>query len=289
MIISVPMLVMALAAAVILVWPLWRRTTEPLPVGLEDPASDDVRTLASEKRRLLLELQRLRQDRLEGRLGEDDFRQLEAEHEAEVAEVMRRLDGLAKRRGRTAQAQDRPALHRIGSVVLLTALVGLGLMMSQSIVGPSDAAGEARAERSALAKALAELELRLAEQPDDVGGWILAARSRTALGDPGAAIEAWTQVLALEPDYHDARLQLVALLLQSRHPVSLNAALEHLEALLRVEPHDPLLLWYHGVNLAALDRHTEAAESLEAVLRAAQAESELAELARQALQELGGS
>jgi cytochrome c-type biogenesis protein CcmH len=51
------------------------------------------------------------------------------------------------------------------------------------------------------------LATRLEDEPEDVDGWRRLARSRTVLGDPGGAAEAYDRALALAPDHPETLLR----------------------------------------------------------------------------------
>jgi len=120
-----PVLIALLAVvAIVLVYPLWWRSAQPLPVGLEDSETDQA--LADEQRRLLLSLRRLHYDYAEGRMTAADYRALEAEYQLALALAMERQavpQALSPAEPEQAAA-PRKVFYRVGSlgVVLLLAV-----------------------------------------------------------------------------------------------------------------------------------------------------------------------
>ncbi|MGI9329336.1 MAG: tetratricopeptide repeat protein [Gammaproteobacteria bacterium] len=103
-----------------------------------------------------------------------------------------------------------------------------------------------------LADALASLEARLAEQPDDVSGWLLLGNTYLQLQRPADAQNAFARARQLAPEDVQAKLGLAeAMTLQNRDALG-GAAGELIEEVLVIEPDSPRALWYGG--LAALAR-----------------------------------
>jgi len=103
-----------------------------------------------------------------------------------------------------------------------------------------------------LADALASLEQRLAQQPDDLGGWLLLGNTYLQLQRPADAQNAFARARQLVPDDVQAKLGIAeAMTLQNRDALAGEAG-ELVEQVLLVEPDSPRALWYGG--LAALAR-----------------------------------
>lgn len=79
--------------------------------------------------------------------------------------------------------------------------------------GPTDAdiaAAENMSEddRQAMIRGMVDnLAARLEDEPDDLAGWRMLARSWEMLGDPGAAAKAYAQAVTLEPDHAETLLR----------------------------------------------------------------------------------
>jgi len=63
-------------------------------------------------------------------------------------------------------------------------------------------------ERQAMIQGMVDnLAARLEDEPDDLAGWRMLARSWEMLGNPGAAAQAYTRAVALEPDHAETLLR----------------------------------------------------------------------------------
>ncbi len=63
-------------------------------------------------------------------------------------------------------------------------------------------------ERQAMIQGMVDnLAARLENEPDDLAGWRMLARSWEMLGDPGAAAQAYARALTLEPDHAETLLR----------------------------------------------------------------------------------
>lgn len=239
--------------AVALVYPLWWRSTQPLPVGLEGAEAEQ--ELADEKRRLLVNLRRLRCDHAEGRIAESDYPHLESECQQQLAAAMDKLDRLAALPAEQGQAAaPRKLFHRVGSLLALLLLAVPALYIFDPLRPSLDESGG----KTSLEGALRQLERKLADNPDNAGNWALAARSYEAMGRQGEALKAWARVLTLQQDNREARFNLALALIRSENAGARRKGLEHLDALLQNEPDATALLWYKGVALFSLERKQEA-------------------------------
>lgn len=96
-----------------------------------------------------------------------------------------------------------PRRRLLLAVVLATLVVALPLAFYRSTGMPeaADPAFAERARRPDMATLLAELERRLAEQPELVEGWLMLGRSRMGLGQHDKAVAALEKALQLDsPD-----------------------------------------------------------------------------------------
>ncbi|MBE2262452.1 MAG: hypothetical protein IAE92_06905 [Burkholderiaceae bacterium] len=87
-----------------------------------------------------------------------------------------------------------------GAPAMLGAGPGAAAISAEAPGAPSHATGGGTME-----VATERLANRLQQQPDDVGGWALLARSYTVLGRHADALQAWQRALALQPG--DAELR----------------------------------------------------------------------------------
>lgn len=115
-------------------------------------------------------------------------------------------------------------------------------------------------ERSGRIRAMVEgLAARLEDDPSDIEGWLRLAQSRTVLGEPEAAKEAYQRAMEQAPGDTDVLRAYAGSLLGGRHPET-NAASVGAEAvdlyrkIVEIDPNDPEAHWYLG--LAAVQQGT---------------------------------
>lgn len=264
--------------AIALLYPLWWRTTAPLPAGLEGAAEEQ--DLAGEKRRLLGNLRRLRYDYAEGRIAEADYNLLESECQQQLATVMDELERQSSPEvDQGPAAAPRKLFHRAGSLVLLLLLAAPAWFIYNQFRPPLDEVGG----KTSLEGALQQLEKKLADNPNNAEGWVLAARTYEAMDKRAEALNAWSRVLALQPENREAMFNLALALIQSENRGARQKGLEYLDALLKNEPDAPALLWYRGLALFGLERKKEARETWLKLQSILPPDSENAELVREAL------
>ena len=96
------------------------------------------------------------------------------------------------------------------------------------------------------------LAARLVDDPSDIEGWLRLAQSRTVLGEPEAAKDAYEQALKQAPDDVDVIRAYAGSLLGETHPET-NAASVGDEAvdlyrkIIEIDPNDPEAHWYLGL------------------------------------------
>ncbi len=101
------------------------------------------------------------------------------------------------------------------------------------------------------------LAARLEDDPNDVEGWLRLAQSRTVLGEPEAAKEAYRRALEIKPENPDVLRAYASSLLGDVHPETKVAtvsdgAAELYRKLVDLKPDDPEAHWYLG--LAAVQK-----------------------------------
>lgn len=264
--------------AIALLYPLWWRTTAPLPAGLEGAVAEQ--DLAGEKRRLLGNLRRLRYDHAEGRVAVVDYHKLESEYQQQLAAVMDELELQSSPEVDQVQAvAPRKLFHRAGSLVVLLLLAAPALYIFNQLRPPLDETGG----KTSLESVLAQLEKRLADNPGNAEGWMLAARTYEAMDRRSEALNAWGKALALQPENRETMFNLGLALIQSESADARQKGLAYLDVLLKKEPDAPALLWYKGVALFSLERKKEAREIWLKLQATLPPDSENAELVREAL------
>lgn len=206
---------------------------------------------AREKARLSAQFQKELQI-LEKEQGADFYEPEEAERQR--LEIGRRflaeMDALEE-----GTKKKRKSPHYIGIVFLLI-IAPLSLVLYAKLGAP-EISGRYFPEKDqmeegshlTLQQVVAMLERRLENQPEDVEGWRLLARSKLVLGEPAKARLAAEKALALRPE--DRAIQKIwvqahlAVIFSTAEPISpaLQAVLDRLE---QEQPEDPDILYLAG-------------------------------------------
>ncbi len=135
-------------------------------------------------------------------------------------------------------------------VVVFT--VGLSVGLYNHVGSPNlPSAAPHSGELPDMAAVMASLEQRLAENPDDLNGWKMLARSQMALQRFADAVTSWERVMELEDGRNAQTLVDLSLALLSRDGTAVEgrpAAL--IESALALEPNNPAALFYSGVASA---------------------------------------
>jgi cytochrome c-type biogenesis protein CcmH len=246
---------MTVIAAGAVLWPLFRRQSEVRRESFELGVYRDQ----------LAEIER------------DQERGLIAPAEAKAArlEIERRLLRVA---GAVASAPERhQAGGRRGLVVAAAALVPLlAVMLYAGLGSPGlpDQPIAARQDRQQpdpnrpdIERMVAQLEDRLAQNPNDLEGWLMLGRSRGVLGKPQAAIEAYRRAQSLAADDPRVLAGLGESLVVAAGGVVTPEAKQLFARLVEREPADPRAAFYlgwadaqAGDNHAALERWRELLE-----------------------------
>ena len=128
--------------------------------------------------------------------------------------------------------------------------------------GGGDIARLPAPEQSAAIRGMVDgLAARLAQNPDDLEGWLRLARARMVLGDPAASVEALGRALAAAPDRLDIRVARAEALLSLRPEGDErvpDAAAEAFRDILARAPDEPRALWWVGMAAMEAGRRDEA-------------------------------
>lgn len=116
---------------------------------------------------------------------------------------------------------------------------------------------------------------RMAENPDDADGWNRLARAYGVLGDQSGAVEAYGNLVRLNPDDVQARLSLGGAYLALAGPGPMPVtAIEQFEAVLALDASNPDALWFLGRADAEAGRNDAAREKWQRLLGQLQPGSE---------------
>jgi len=108
-------------------------------------------------------------------------------------------------------------------------------------------------ERSGQIRSMVEgLAARLEDDPSDIEGWLRLAQSRSVLGEPEAAEEAYRRAMEQEPENTEVLRAFAGSLLGETHPETRTAAVGDEAAdlyrqIIAINPDDPEAHWYLGL------------------------------------------
>ena len=291
-----------LGVVAILIYPLWGRTSISIPMGPEAVADQEHIDLEIEKQTLLNSLNDLDLDLGQGRLNPDDYERLKTIDENRLGPVLDRLDALDQAGSRPrSNSKDAPRLtpsvRWAVSTILAVVVIGPAIGVYSVVHGKIGLEAKQLAAQSAPVQQampnpvemVARLEKRLAENPNDLQGQIMAGRSYMTLQRMEDARRTWTKVIEMDYGNYEAHHSLGLVLLQtnpSGDPKGIGEALKHFEIALFKVPREPAILWYQGVALVQLGRTREADESWTTAFQNLPQGSDNANMVKEALQDL---
>lgn len=135
-------------------------------------------------------------------------------------------------------------------VIVATVAVSVGLY---SRVGSPDipSAGAQSDTIPDMESAIASLQQRLRDNPEDVNGWNMLARSYMTMQRFGDAVTAYERVMELEDGQNAQTMVDLALAILSRDGTSIEGRTSSLiEGALALEPNNPAALFYSGIASA---------------------------------------
>ncbi len=198
-------------------------------------------------------------------LQEDQRRGLLPAEEADAAkrEVERRLlRSDAEAQGEGGPASSAPLFRRLGAafIVLLMPLAGVGLYLGYGTPGlPGLPFAERQGGSSQEAEMLvAQLEARLAGNPEDAEGWLVLARVYERMARYGQAAEAYRRIIDLGRGGAEVHASLGEVLVaEAGGQVGRDARLAFAQAI-EMDPANPRARYYAGMAMAQDDRLADA-------------------------------
>lgn len=199
-------------------------------------------------------------------------RGLITEDQAEAArvEIQRRVLALGGKEEKTATPSApapawRPRWISLGALGLGVPALALALyfsigspgLPSQPFTGTSSSGADAMAGRS-VEEAIANLERRLADDPQDMNGWLLLGRSFIALERLEDAVNALKRAAALSEGNLDIMTMLGEAMVWSANGIVTPDALRLFEAVLEQRPSEPAARFYLGIARAQAGEAQEA-------------------------------
>ena len=191
------------------------------------------------------QLAELERDKSRGLISEDEAKSARAEIARRMLATERSEEAAKPRDGSQTFAIAVAVAAPVLAIVLYLAAGSPhlpGLPLAERHAGETD--GEARKE---LTQRVATLAQRLQANPDDRDGWLLLARSLTALERHAEAATAWRQAVRLSGGDPEPAGSLAESLIQSANGVVTPEARGVLERVRATRPFDPRALFYLGL------------------------------------------
>lgn len=185
-----------------------------------------------------------------------------------------------------AGSADQGGRPKGGALVLTTLLVAgsaglyawLGTPEGMQPAGPAGSG-----EPGSMKQAVAQLEERLRERPDNLDGWMLLGRSRMAMGNTNGAIAAYRRARELAPDQPEVLVSLAEALAQSSGHQLAGEPEALLDEALRHDPTHQRALWFAGIADWQAGAYEQAAAHWETLLERLEPGSDVANSVREQL------
>ena len=147
------------------------------------------------------------------------------------------------------------ASHKLSPLVALVIVftVALSVGMYDSIGSPNVPSGRSvnANDAAAMNDAITSLQARLAENPEDIGGWKMLGRSQAALNNFTASADAYEKAMALEDGKVAQTMVDLAVAILNRDNTQIEGRPASLiESALALDPNNPPALFYSGVAAA---------------------------------------
>jgi cytochrome c-type biogenesis protein CcmH len=235
-------IVALLVLALLFIVPVLLRKNQPMTEDFDDY------NVAIAKDRL----KELKQQRDDGEISNEIYQQLHDELETTLA-----IDLDANRHAETTKVSGNASRNRF-IPVLMVVIVPLLAVLIYAQIGNFDAAtgkltgntsipaGEGRGEMT-IAEAVAKLEQRLQEQPDNADGWFMLGKTYMRLQQYQKSAEAYEKLIALVGENEiQVMLGYADALAMSEGGQLTGTAWPIVEKLQRMDPHNPTVLWMVG-------------------------------------------
>lgn len=198
------------------------------------------------------QLAELERDVARGMIGTEEAR-------AARLEIQRRLLAQAEAAEMPVRTGRTPALAAVLALLIAGGAVGFYLSSGQpGQPGLPIASRPADPEEAQLRAALAELEARVAAEPNNGGAWLLLARTRAALGQWAQAAAAYRRTFTLIPATPETRAAALETEVLAADGMVSPAIAQGFEAVLAQEADNPIARFYLAVAAAQAGRHADA-------------------------------
>ena len=239
-----------LAAATLAVTLWW--ISRPLRVQTASVAMNESADLEQLRDRLLNQLNELDAERADRGIDSDVAQDEERRLSAELASVLKRLEGFATSSAVTISATPGRAAWATAALAALLLVVGGGLYAWQNatnIQGYLQAAHngvDGTRLPPMVFDMVAKLEKRLAAQPNDAEGWARLGRSYVVLERKDKALAAYAKAYALAPDNATVLSDYAWLVFNENPGVTTGLVQTLYVRLAKLEPAHPDALWFLG-------------------------------------------
>ena len=238
--------VVTLAAAV---W--W--ISRPLRVQPASVSMNESADLEQLRDRLLNQLNELDAERADHGIDSDVAQDEERRLSAELASVLKRLEGLARPSSTgAAKPPQRLALFTTLALTAMLLVIGGGMYVWQNAVNLQGFVQAARSGADStrlppmVFDMVAKLEKRLAEKPDDAEGWARLGRSYVVLERKDKALAAYAKAYKLAPDNATVLSDYAWLVFNENPGVTTGLVQTLYVRLAKLEPAHPDALWFLG-------------------------------------------
>jgi len=141
----------------------------------------------------------------------------------------------------------------LGNSEIIPRLAGRSALPPTSTAAPGD-----HDQLPPMEQLVERLAKRLESEPQNVDGWLMLARSYSALGRPADAMSAYDRALALDPQNVDALLSYAQMLAQSQGNRIAGRPAELIAKAAELDPQNPNALWLAGMSSFEMQSFAEA-------------------------------
>lgn len=266
------LLLIAVVAAFLLP-PLWRQPRRPETV-------DDRKTAnLAIFRDQLAELER---ERTEGTLADADFEQAKAELQRRLLEE---IEPDQAARAATAAPTRKTALALVVLLPVL-ALGGYGILGNPRALDPAQTAPQAKVTPDQINAMVAKLAARMQENPDDMQGWLMLARSYKSLGRYEDAVNAYAKAEKALQDDPDLLASYAETLAMARGEGLKGKPVALVQKALKINPNHGHSLFLAGAAAMETGDRKQAVKYWEALLPQVEPGSEIDQMLRSGIEKM---
>lgn len=279
------MIILAVIAVLILaasVWFLARPVTRPAGAV----SGEEQHELMQQRGRLLTQLSDLDIETADRNMDATVIGDERQRLEAELAQVLRRLESLTP--GAAVTADALPARTRRLTLIALAVLLpaaAIGLYAGKQAKTVEQLSQLGPGGQPDPLKMVARLEKRLESAPDDPAGWARLGRSYAVLERFNDAKRAYAKATQLAPDDAAILTDYATLLISENPRQPSKEALAAFTRLYQLNPKHPGALWVLGLDAYNTGKYKQAIKHWEALLKELPPDAEVAPQVRQVVEQ----